>query len=289
MRLFASAAITALLSFSACKSDPAPASAPTGETEKKPEPAPVAAADAAPAPAADAAPAPAADAAAPADAAAAAPTDAAPAAAELPAETVAAIEKGISGIEAMSKLMGAGKDNCDKLGDDLKAFMATNGEALTGFRKTMEGLPPEQQMAVQTRYQARMQASMQGFAEGAMACESNAKVREALSALTGAPADAPDMPKMEDAKADTPVIAKLGEIVKTAGSDCAKLGKALEPFVAADLNDLKAFLTKAQAEQNPTMNGDMMVLMQALPQLQQCESEKSVQAIKAVFTAEQPK
>jgi hypothetical protein len=31
----------------------------------------------------------------------------------------------------------------------------------------------------------------------------------------------------------------------------------------------------------------MMVLMQALPQLQQCESEKSVQAIKAAFTGEQ--
>lgn len=287
MRLFASTAIAALLSFTACKSDPAPAPAPTAEAEKKPEPAPVPAADAAPAPAPTdaAAAAPAADAVAPApgDAAAPAPT------AELSAEAIATLDKGVAGIEAMSKLMAAGKENCDKLGDDLKAFMATNGEALTNFRKAMEGLPPEQQMAAQTRYQSRMEASMQGFMEGAMACENNTKVREAMSALTGAPPDAPDMPKMEDAKADTPVIAKLAEIVKASGGDCAKLGKGLEPFIAADLPDLKTFVTKIQAEQNPTMNGDMMVLMQALPQLQQCESEKSVQAIKAVFVPEEKK
>lgn len=273
MRIFASAAITTLLAFSACKSEPAPAApAPAPQADKQPEPTP--------APAADAAPAAAADAAAPADPAAPAPG------AELSADTLTALEKGVGGIEAMSKLMAAGKDNCDKLGDDLKVFMGENGESLTNFRKTMEGLPPEQQMAVQTKFQARMEASMQGFMEGAMACESNAKVREAMSALTGAPADAPDMPNPADAKAETPVIAKLAEIVKAAGGDCPKLGKGLEPFVAADLPDLKAFITKMQAEQNPTPNGDMMVLMQALPQLQQCESEKSIQAIKAVFMAE---
>ncbi len=286
MRLLASAALVALLSFSACKSEPAPAPAPTA--------APVPEADAAAAPAADnadAAPAPADAAPAPADAAPA-PADAAaaPAGAELSAESTAVIEKGVTAIEEMSKLLSSGKDNCDKLGDDLKVFVDKNGEALTAFRKTMEGLPPAQQMAAQQQFEKRMEASMKGFMDGGMACQNNQKVKDAMSVLTGQPADAPpspDMPDMQNAKAETPVIGKLADIVKAAGGDCAKLGKGLEPFVEKDLTDLKAFITKMQASQNPPMNGDMMVLMQALPQLQQCESEKSVLAIKAAFTGEQ--
>lgn len=274
MRIWISGLMVALLATTiACKSEPtAPAAAEVAPTEAKP-------ADdaAAPAPADAAAAAP-----VEADVAAAAPApDAAPTVA-VGADAEATIEAGVKAFEAMSTMLGAGKENCDKLGADLKGFMDQNGEALTSFRKTMEGMDPAVGETIRVKYEKRMEAAMGGFMEGGMACREHEGVKAAMTALTGEQPQ-PNMPDAANMKIETPVIQKLSDIVAAAGTDCAKLDVGLKPFVASDAADLKAFITKMQAAENPAMNGDTMALVQLMPTLQGCESTESVKAIKAIF------
>jgi hypothetical protein len=281
MRIWISGFMIALLATTvACKSEPtAPAAAEVAPTEAKPADPAADAAAAAPAP--DAAPAPTA-----ADDAAAAPApDAGAPTAAVPADAEATIEAGVKAFEGMSAMLGAGKDDCNKLGEDLKGFMEKNGEALTAFRKTMEGMDPAVGETIRVKYEKRMEAAMGGFMEGGMACRDHAGVKAAMTALTGEEA-APEMPDLANLKIETPVIQKLSDIVTAAGTDCAKLDVALKPFVASDAADLKAFITKMQAAENPSMNGDTMALVQLMPTLQGCESTESVKAIKAIFMAQ---
>ncbi len=277
MRIWISGFMIALLATTAaCKSEPTPA-AEVVPTEAKPaDPADAAA----PAPAPDAAPAPTA-----ADAAAAAPAPDAATTVAVPAEAEATIEAGVKAFEAMSAMLGAGKEDCNKLGEDLKGFMEKNGEALTAFRKTMEGMDPAVGETIRVKYEKRMEAAMGGFMEGGMACRDHAGVKAAMTALTGEQAP-PEMPDLKDIKIETPVIQKLSDIVTAAGTDCAKLDVALKPFVASDAADLKAFITKMQAAENPSMSGDTMALVKLMPTLQGCESTESVKAIKAIFMAQ---
>ena len=89
--------------------------------------------------------------------------------------------------EQLSGIVDAGKNDCDKMAADLKAWVDKNGKEMQRLREEGMKRTPEQRAEFQKKYGARIQAATGRMNAGIGKCIQNGKVKDALSGLNPPP------------------------------------------------------------------------------------------------------
>lgn len=87
--------------------------------------------------------------------------------------------------EQMANIVVSDKSNCDKMAADIKAFADKNGKEMQRLHDEGMKRTPEERTAFMKKYGARIQAARDSMNASIPSCIQNAKVKAALSALSG--------------------------------------------------------------------------------------------------------
>lgn len=92
-------------------------------------------------------------------------------------------ERAISMMEDMGTLIDAEKNNCDRMGDRLSAFLDAHKHTIRDVKAFSERQTPAQKKASEDKYKVRAQAAGEKMMRGVMACMSNERVKAAMSKM----------------------------------------------------------------------------------------------------------
>jgi len=89
-------------------------------------------------------------------------------------------EQAVTLMEEMGGIMNANAEDCDKMGDELGAFMSKNEAKLNKLKESMKTVDEE---AMMKKYGARVGKVMEAMMTNGLKCAENEKVQSALGAL----------------------------------------------------------------------------------------------------------
>ncbi len=107
-------------------------------------------------------------------------------------------EQAVKLMEEMGNIMDANKEDCDKMGDELKKFVDKNGETLKNLQNALKGGDEAKEKAMKEKYADRIGSAMGKVMEGSMKCATNEKVGAAMASMR--PAN--DKPPADDKPAE---------------------------------------------------------------------------------------
>ena len=92
-------------------------------------------------------------------------------------------EQGVQLMEKMADIFEKNQADCDKLGNELSAFIKDHDADFKKLKEYGDKQTPEQKKAFDEKYKTRVQAAVTKMMGGAIKCGNNPKVTEAMKSM----------------------------------------------------------------------------------------------------------